>query len=441
MKPSIFVVEDDPDISRLVRHHLENEGFVVRVYPTGTTVLADAERQRPALFVLDIMVPGKDGLEICRTIRQTPGLASVPVIFLTAKSSEADRVLGLELGADDYIAKPFSPRELVARVKAVLRRFERPLPPSPMKVGEIEIDPSAMTLMVRGSMVPTTATEFRLLDYFARHKGRVFSRDHLLDSVWRDTAYVTPRSVDVYVRRIREKIEPDPENPRYLKTVRGAGYRFEVSKIEEKLKNRIFFKLLAVFLIVIAATAAILYVMIGNAWEASLRAEIERNLKQKTLLFAHRVEIDHTHTLADIAAQEGQAAGARATVIDASGKVLADSESNPAEMENHAKRVEFAAALAGQTGENERRSATLGIPFLYVAAPISGGAVRLAYPLSDIEAVQAQVRRRLLWGSAIASLIASADCGWRFDLDVAAAATHCRCSGANRERGSSGPGP
>jgi two-component system phosphate regulon sensor histidine kinase PhoR len=172
------------------------------------------------------------------------------------------------------------------------------------------------------------------------------------------------------------------------------------------LKNRIFFKLLAVFLIVIAATAAILDVMLGNAWEGSLRTEIERNLKQKTLLFAHRVEIDHTHTLADIAAQEGLAAGARATVIDASGKVLADSESDPAQMENYAKRVEFAAALAGQTGENERRSATLGIPFLYVAAPISGGAVRLAYPLSDIEAVQAQVRRKLLWGSAIASLMA-----------------------------------
>jgi DNA-binding response OmpR family regulator len=230
VKPSIFVVEDDPDISRLVRHHLENDGFAVRVYPTGSNVISDAERQRPALFVLDIMVPGKDGLELCRTVRQTIGLASVPVIFLTAKSSEADRVLGLEIGADDYIAKPFSPRELVARVKAVLRRFERPLPPSPLKVGEIEIDPSAMTLTVRGQTVPTTATEFRLLDYFARHLGRVFSRDHLLDSVWRDTSYVTPRSVDVYVRRIREKIEPDPENPRYLKTVRGAGYRFEAPK-------------------------------------------------------------------------------------------------------------------------------------------------------------------------------------------------------------------
>jgi DNA-binding response OmpR family regulator len=230
VKPSIFVLEDDPDISRLVRHHLENEAFDVHVYSGGATILADAERQRPALFLLDIMVPGKDGLEICRTIRQTAGLSSVPVIFLTAKSSEADRILGLELGADDYIPKPFSPRELVARVKAVLRRFERPLAPSPITIGDLEIDPSAMTLTVRGSTVPTTATEFRLLDYFARHKGRVFSRDHLLDSVWRDTAYVTPRSVDVYVRRIREKIEPDPENPRYLKTVRGAGYRFEVPK-------------------------------------------------------------------------------------------------------------------------------------------------------------------------------------------------------------------
>jgi two-component system phosphate regulon sensor histidine kinase PhoR len=172
------------------------------------------------------------------------------------------------------------------------------------------------------------------------------------------------------------------------------------------VKNRIFFKLLAVFLIVIAATAFILDVMIGGAWEASLRTEIERNLTQKTLLFAHRVETDRAHSLAEIAAQESLAAGARATIIDASGKVLADSESNPSEMENHATRQEFAAALSGKTGENERRSATLGVPFLYVAAPVSGGAVRLAYPLSDVEAVQAQVHRRLIWGSSIAFFIA-----------------------------------
>jgi len=173
------------------------------------------------------------------------------------------------------------------------------------------------------------------------------------------------------------------------------------------MKNRIFFKLLTAFVIVIAATAVTLDFVIGNAWETSLRAEIERSLTQKTLLFAHRVENDRNHTpLSEIAAQEGLAAGARATIIDASGKALADSEANPSTMENHAARKEFAAALAGQTGSNERRSATLGIPFLYVAAPISGGAVRLAYPLSDVEAVQAQVRRRLFWGAALALCVA-----------------------------------
>src|SRR5579872_1806864 len=175
---------------------------------------------------------------------------------------------------------------------------------------------------------------------------------------------------------------------------------------EAKVKDRIFFKLLAVFLVVIAVTAGILDVMLGSAWEASLRTEIQRSLTEKTLLFAHRVETDRAHSVAEIAAQEGQAAGARATVIDASGKVLADSESNPASMENHATRVEFIAALSGKTGTNERRSATLGLPFLYVAVPVPGGAVRLAYPLSDVEAVQSQVHRRLLWGSALAFVIA-----------------------------------
>jgi len=180
------------------------------------------------------------------------------------------------------------------------------------------------------------------------------------------------------------------------------------------VKNRIFFKLLAVFLVVIAATALILDAMIGKAWEASLRAEIERTLTQKTLLFAHRVETDRSHSLAVIAVQEGQAAGARATIIDADGKVLADSEAEPTSMENHAHRAEFEAALSGKTGENERRSATLGIPFLYVAAPITGGAVRLAYPLSDIAAVQAQVRRHMFWGSLFALVVS---------LLIAAAAT------------------
>jgi DNA-binding response OmpR family regulator len=230
VKQTIFAVEDDSDIARLVRHHLEASGYGVRTFATTNGVIAEAEKQVPALFLLDIMVPGGDGLELCRRIRQTPSLAMTPVIFLTAKVSESDRVIGLELGADDYIPKPFSPRELVARVRAVLRRFERPLAPAIVKAGEIEIDSGGMTLTVRGQLTQTTATEFRLLEYLARHPGRVFTRDQLLDAVWRDTHYVTPRSVDVYVRRIREKIEENPDEPRYLKTVRGAGYRFEIPK-------------------------------------------------------------------------------------------------------------------------------------------------------------------------------------------------------------------
>jgi len=230
MKPLIYVVEDEADIARLVKHHLEAAGFQARLFASSDVVIAEAQRDKPVLFLLDIMIPGGDGFDLCRRIRETQAMAMTPVIFLTAKSSEGDRVLGLELGADDYVAKPFSPRELIARIKAVLRRFERPLAPEVIRLGEIEIDSGAMILKVRGKQVATTATEFRLLEYMARHPGRVFTRDQLLDAVWRDTAYVTPRSVDVYVRRIREKIEKDAEEPHYLRTVRGAGYRFEAMK-------------------------------------------------------------------------------------------------------------------------------------------------------------------------------------------------------------------
>ena len=230
MKPTIFVVEDEADIAHLLRHHLEGAGFQARLFSTAHTVIAEAEKQKPALFLLDIMVPGGDGFDLCRQIRGRSTIAMTPVIFLTAKTGEPDRVLGFELGADDYISKPFSPREVVARVKAVLRRFERPLAPEVVEFEDLVIDSGAMTLTVRGALVQTTATEFRLLDYLARHPGRVFSRDQLLDAVWRETAFVTPRSVDVYVRRLREKIERDPEQPQYLRTVRGAGYRFGAVK-------------------------------------------------------------------------------------------------------------------------------------------------------------------------------------------------------------------
>jgi two-component system phosphate regulon response regulator PhoB len=230
----IFVLEDDADIRRLVQYQLEGAGYTVRAYPAMGSILQDAERQRPAMFLLDIMVPGGDGFDLCRRLRQNATLSSVPIVFLTARAAENDRVAGLELGADDYITKPFAVRELLARVKAVLRRFERPETPgasSVLQIESLEIDGNSMQLRVNGELVTTTATEFRLLDYLARHPGRVFSRDQLLDSVWGDARFVTPRSVDVYVRRIREKIEADPETPRYLKTMRGAGYRFDLPKV------------------------------------------------------------------------------------------------------------------------------------------------------------------------------------------------------------------
>jgi DNA-binding response OmpR family regulator len=230
---TVFVLEDDADISRLVQYHVEKAGFTVRVFEAGRNVVSEAERTPPALFLLDVMVPDGDGMDVCRRLRAHPTLSTLPIIFLTARAAESDRVRGLELGADDYITKPFGTRELVARIRAVLRRSEpraEMVESGVLHIEDLDIDSAAMQLRVKGELVVMTATEFRLLDYLARHPGRMFSRDHLLDAVWGDARFVTPRSVDVYVRRIREKIELDPETPRYLKTMRGAGYRFEIPK-------------------------------------------------------------------------------------------------------------------------------------------------------------------------------------------------------------------
>ncbi|HEX2327354.1 MAG TPA: response regulator transcription factor [Candidatus Angelobacter sp.] len=229
LKSNIIVLEDDPDIANLVRHHLHQEGFAVHVASAGDGVLPLARQNPPILFLLDVMVPGVNGFEVCRLVRQSSELAKTPIIFVTAKTTEDDRVRGLDLGADDYINKPFSTRELLARVRAVLRRFEQPIANS-VSTPDFELNSDSMTLTVRGEAVEATATEFRLLHFLATHPGRVYTRDQVLDAVWRDMSFVTPRSVDVYIRRLREKIERDPEDPRYLKTIRGAGYKFEVPK-------------------------------------------------------------------------------------------------------------------------------------------------------------------------------------------------------------------
>jgi len=224
----LLIVEDDKDIVELVRYNLEKEGYQVASSGDGLSALSVIKKSAPDLVILDLMLPKLSGLEVCREIRREQTLNRLPILMLTARGDEADRVVGLEMGADDYVTKPFSPRELVARVRALLRRSEPAGDPEKaIEFRELLVDPASYRVLRAGKVVAVSTLEFRLLYYLARRPNRVFSRDQLLDAVWGTERFVTPRSVDVYVRRLREKIESDPEKPEYLKTVRGAGYLFE----------------------------------------------------------------------------------------------------------------------------------------------------------------------------------------------------------------------
>ena len=230
MKSTVFVVEDEADIAGLMKFNLESAGYQVRRFDRAEPALLQALTNPPSLFLLDIMLPDVDGLELCKRIRSTEPLARTPIIFVTAKITEEDRLLGFDVGADDYITKPFSPRELVARVEAVLRRTRDMGTKEMIQFGNVEIDCAAMVLRVDGQEVPTTSLEFRLLEYLARSPGLVFTRDRLLEAVWGNLKFVSRRSVDVYVSKLREKIENDANNPEYLLTVRGAGYKMILPK-------------------------------------------------------------------------------------------------------------------------------------------------------------------------------------------------------------------
>jgi two-component system, OmpR family, alkaline phosphatase synthesis response regulator PhoP len=227
MTKKILIAEDDYDLVKLLKYNLEKEGFKTAHTSDGSLVLAEIRRDEPDLLILDLMMPGMDGLEICRQIRRHEKYVSLSVLMLTARSEEADRVVGLEIGADDYVTKPFSMRELIARVRALLRRHESAAPQkATLQRGSLIIDPSAHSVTIAGRRIDLSALEFRLLHYLGSHPGMVFSRDQLLDRVWGDDRTVTQRSVDVYVRRVREKIEPQPQSPTYIQTVHGVGYRF-----------------------------------------------------------------------------------------------------------------------------------------------------------------------------------------------------------------------
>jgi DNA-binding response OmpR family regulator len=229
MSGTVLVVEDDATLAMTLRYNLERAGYACLVAGEGTRALELARRERPALVLLDVMLPGIDGLEVCRRIRAE---STVPIIMLTAKAEEIDRVVGLEVGADDYVTKPFSTRELVARVRAALRRAQ--MQPDddeqdvqPARFGSITVDPARREVLRDGTPLGLKPKEFDLLWYFVRNPGRVFTREQLLERVWGYDFAGTNRTVDVHVRWIREKIEEDPAHPRYLRTSRGAGYLFE----------------------------------------------------------------------------------------------------------------------------------------------------------------------------------------------------------------------
>ena len=227
MPKRIAIVEDESELASLLDYNLTRHGYETEILGGSEGTLKTLEGMKPDLILLDVMLPGADGFELCRAIRQSTVLARTPVLFLTARSDEVDRVLGLEIGGDDYMTKPFSPRELIARVKAHLRREEMDAEPGSVEIGPFLLDRTARRVFLSGRELELTSTEFNLLEFFLSHPGRAYSRDQLLESVWGEQRYVTPRTVDVHVRRLRERIEEQPDAPRYLTTVRGFGYRFE----------------------------------------------------------------------------------------------------------------------------------------------------------------------------------------------------------------------
>jgi phosphate regulon transcriptional regulator PhoB len=233
MPKKILVVDDEKDIVDLITYNLEKEGFTAMKAYDGEDAIEVVKSQKPDLVVLDLMLPGMRGLEVCRFIRRNRETESHPVIMLTAKGDHVDRIVGFELGADDYITKPFNVRELIARVRAVLRRAE--VRPDADKAEtftyrELHVDYRSYEVSVDGGRIDLGPTELKLLLFFTRHPGRVYTRDQLLDYVWGDETFVEPRTVDVHISRLRLAIEKDKEKPQYILTVRGIGYKFADEK-------------------------------------------------------------------------------------------------------------------------------------------------------------------------------------------------------------------
>ncbi len=229
----IALIEDDSDLYSLLKYNLEKEGYILVGSQTGKGAIELCRREKPDLILLDIMLPDSDGLDICKGIRSHSELAHIPVIFLTARASETDRIVGLELGANDYIVKPFFIRELIARIKIQFRGQQSA--GKALKSGGLELDRQSCRVKLNGGTLSLTATEFRLLEFLMSRPGVVFSREQLLDSVWGHDRAVTDRTVDVYILRLRQKIEPEATNPTFIRSVRGFGYSFNEGVSEKEV--------------------------------------------------------------------------------------------------------------------------------------------------------------------------------------------------------------
>jgi phosphate regulon transcriptional regulator PhoB len=229
----ILVIDDEKDIVELIAFNLQKEGFVVARAYDGKAALRLIKTQKPDLVILDLMLPEISGLDVCKAIRANPETAGLPIIMLTAKADETDKIIGLEIGADDYITKPFSVKELVARVRAILRRRhdeDKSLTKEIFSFRGLQINYASYDVLIDGKKVTLSPTELRLLFFFSRNPGRVYTRNQILDNVWGDNNFVTPRAVDVHIRRLRSQIEKDVDNPQYILTIRGVGYKFSESK-------------------------------------------------------------------------------------------------------------------------------------------------------------------------------------------------------------------
>ncbi len=227
----ILLIEDDTDLYALLKYNLEKEGYIMVGSQTGRGAVELVRRERPDLIILDIMLPDSDGLDICKGIRSRPELAHIPIIFLTARASETDRILGLELGASDYIVKPFFVRELIARIKIQFRQAQPPA--RPIQAGPLMLDRTTCRVTLDGKPVSLTATEFRLLEFLMSRPGVVFSREQLLDAVWGHDRAVTDRTVDVYILRLRQKLEGENESLSFIRSVRGFGYSFNEDPVQQ----------------------------------------------------------------------------------------------------------------------------------------------------------------------------------------------------------------